>query len=132
MKKLKRRAAIIMLVIIGFLLIDCSMQKIAERQEGYTRANLWAYFLYTDSDIRNAPRASEKYHFTFTAEDGSQPGDSSIVYGLDADITVIRNYLSSLGYVSVKREGLLERWQREGEITPYFLIIRDPDKHTLT
>ena len=132
MNKLKRASILILLVIIGFVLIDCSMQKVAERHEGYTEANLWAYYLYTDSDIRHAPRASEKYHFTFTAEDGTQPRDSSIVYGPGADITVIRNYLTSLGYASVKREGLLESWQRKGENTPYFVITRDPQTRTLT
>ena len=40
MKKLKRAPMLILLVIIGFVLIDCSMQKVAERHEGYTEANL--------------------------------------------------------------------------------------------
>lgn len=49
---LKRIAAIGAVIIIIFLLIDCSMQKVAERDEGYTQSNLWAYYLYTDRDIR--------------------------------------------------------------------------------
>lgn len=42
---LKRIAAIGAVIIIIFLLIDCSMQKVAERDEGYTQSNLWAYYL---------------------------------------------------------------------------------------
>lgn len=38
MNKLKRASMLILLVIIGFVLIDCSMQKVAERHEGYTQA----------------------------------------------------------------------------------------------
>ncbi|MEE3662114.1 hypothetical protein V2I52_09230 [Brenneria sp. g21c3] len=132
MKKLKKIAVVIPIAIIGFMLIDCSMQKVAERHEGYIHSNLWAYYLYTDREIRNAPKLSENYHFTFTAQDGSQPQDSSIVYGSGANITALRDYLSSLEYVSVKREGLTERWQRAEKLTPYYLISRDPERGTLT
>ena len=44
---------LVLLVIIGFVLIDCSMPKVAERHEGYTEAKLWAYYLYTPSDYRH-------------------------------------------------------------------------------
>lgn len=81
MEKSRRVVAVILFAITGFALVDCSMQKVAGRREGYTRANLWAYYFYTDSEIRNAPKVTKAYHFTFTAQDGSQPQDSGTVFG---------------------------------------------------
>ncbi|MBD8183744.1 hypothetical protein IFU25_18920 [Pantoea agglomerans] len=132
MKMLKRIAAIGAVIIIIFLLIDCSMQKVAERDEGYTQSNLWAYYLYTDRDIRRAPRASESYHFTFTAQDGSQPQESSIVYSTDAPLVEVKNYLASLGYRAVEHNGLSEKWEKEGNVAPYFYISHDSKSHSLT
>ncbi len=129
---MKRIAAICVVVIIVFLLIDCSMQKVAERDEGYTQSNLWAYYLYTDSDIRGAPRAAESYHFTFTALDGSQPQESSIVYSSDAPLAEVKNYLTSLGYRAVEHDGLSEKWEKEGHVTPYFYVSHDSESHSLT
>lgn len=54
MKILKRLIFICLVIIIIFFLIDCSMQKVAEGRDGYTRSNIWAYYLYTDKDIRSA------------------------------------------------------------------------------
>lgn len=132
MKIMKRAAAVILVIITGFILIDCSMQKVAERHEGYTRSNLWAYYLYTDREIRNAPKLTKNYHFAFKAQEGTQPNDSSIIYEPNASIAALRDYLSSLGYIRVKQEGPTEQWEREGEPSPYFVIFRDPENHTLT
>ena len=129
---LKRIAATSFVIIIVFLMFDCSMQKVAERVEGYTQSNLWAYYLYTDSDIRKAPRISESFHFTFTALDGSQPQESSIVYSTDTSLAEVKNYLKSLGYRTVEQEGLSEKWEKEGNGTSYFSISNDRDSHSLT
>ncbi|MCU5772176.1 hypothetical protein N5923_00780 [Erwiniaceae bacterium BAC15a-03b] len=132
MKKLKKFAAACLVIIIGFLLIDCSMQKVAERHEGYTQSNIWAYYFYTDSEIRNAPRVSESWHFAFTALDGSLPRESSIIYSSDARINDVKIYLTSLGFREVARDGQSARWERKGEVMPYFTISFDPVTHNLT
>ena len=129
---LKRIAATSFALIIVFLMIDCSMQKAVERDEGYTRSNLWAYYLYTDSEIRGAPRASEPCHFTFTALDGTQPQETSIVYSTDASLNEVKNYLTSLGYRMVEHDGMSERWEKEGYVTPYFYIYYDNESSSLT
>lgn len=129
---LKKIVATSFVMIIVSLLIDFGMQKVAERDEGYTRSNLWAYYLYTDSEIRGAPRISEPYHFTFIAQDGSQPQESSIVYSTDAPLNEVRNYLMSLGYKAIKQDGLSERWEHKGYVTPYFSVSRDSESRALT
>jgi len=129
---MKKIVATTFVIIIVFLLIDCSMQKVAEQDAGYTQSNLLAYYIYTDRDIRRAPRSSEKYHFKFTAQDGSQPQESCIVYSMDAPLVEIKNYLASLGYKVVEHDRLSEKWEKQGVITPYFYISYDSESHLLT
>ncbi len=132
MKILKRLIFICLVIIIIFFLIDCSLQKVAEGRDGYTRSNIWAYYLYTDKDIRSAPRAAESYYFIFTAQDGSQPRESSIVYRDDVCLSDVKNHLTTLGYRVSDHDGLSEKWIKKDEVIPYFYISIDKYTHTVT
>ncbi|WP_342754428.1 hypothetical protein AAGQ96_20305 [Pantoea sp. MBD-2R] len=132
MSKKKKIAATAVIVACAFLLIDYSMQKIAAQREGYSHKNIWAYYLYTDSDIRNAPRLSRQVHFTWVAQDGSQPQESSIVYHQKVDINQIRDYLRKLGYECVERSSHDERWERSNKTMPAFYISQDNESGTTT
>ncbi|WP_017346571.1 hypothetical protein [Pantoea sp. A4] len=114
------------IVIVSIILADFSMQKRAEQPRGYSQANLWLYYFYTDKEIRDAPRVAHQYHFTFSAQDGAKPQDSSIVYSADANTADLADYLQSLGYIRLESEGAIDKWGREGELTPYFTLTREP------
>lgn len=118
--------------VIVFLLIDCGMQKVAEQNEGFTQANFWAYYFFTDREIRHAPYATESCHFTFTALEGSQPQESSIVCQSDVSLLNIKNYLTSLGYSEVEHDAWSERWEKKGDDLSYFSVWHDKASHTLT
>lgn len=132
MNLLKRPVLLFLVIVAVFILIDCSMQKIAENREGYTQSNLWAYYLHTDKDIRSAPRDSESCYFIFTAQDGSQPDESSMVCRDDTHLTEIKKYLTSLGYSLSSYDGAVERWTKNDEVLPYFSLSLDKQTQTLT
>lgn len=126
MNKINKVAIFGLVFLISIILADCSMQKRAEQPGGYSQANLWLYYFYTDKEIRDAPRVAHQYHFTFTAQDGAKPQDSSIVYSADANTADLADYLQSLGYIRLESEGAIGKWGREGELTPYFTLTREP------
>ena len=105
MKILKRLIFICLVIIIIFFLIDCSMQKVAEGRDGYTRSNIWAYYLYTES---------------------------SIVYRDDVCLSDVKNHLTTLGYRVSDHDGLSEKWIKKDEVIPYFYISIDKYTHTVT
>ncbi|SCC12984.1 hypothetical protein [Kosakonia oryziphila] len=132
MKYIKRLIAVIIVVFIAFLLFDCSMQKKAENHSGFTKNNLWAYYFYTDADIRNAPKITNSYHFLFRAQDGGKPEISAVVFSDATDISVLRQYLQQLGYQQVSSEGSEERWEQPGKVTPAFFITNDKTQSEIT
>ena len=121
-----------LIFLITFIIIDCSMQKVAERKEGYTTSNRWAYYLYTDKEIRTAPESKRNTYFTFVAMDGSQPRESSIIYQDNDILPAIRNYLVALGYTLSEHDGHAEKWFKEGQTMPYFYLRVDKVAQTTT
>ena len=132
MSKKIKVAGFCIIVASAFLLIDCSMQRIADQREGYSQKNIWAYYLYTDSDIRNAPRLSRNVRFTWVAQNGSQPQESRIVYDQKVDVNQIRHYLKMLSYEPVERSNHYERWERRHKTMPAFYISQDNESGTTT
>lgn len=132
MNLLKRPVLLFLVIVAIFILIDCSMQKVAESREGYTQSNLWAYYLHTDKDIRSAPRDSESCYFIFTAQDGSQSDESSMVCRDDTHLTEIKKYLTSLGYSLSSYDGAAERWTKNDDVLPYFSLSLDKKTQKLT
>ncbi|WP_456310819.1 hypothetical protein [Serratia proteamaculans] len=132
MNLLKRPVLLFLVIVAIFILIDSSMQKVAKNREGYTQSNLWAYYLHTDKEIRSAPRDNESCYFIFTAQDGSQPDESSMFCRDDTHLTEIKKYLTSLGYSLSSYDGAAERWTKNDEVLPYFSLSLDKKTQTLT
>lgn len=121
-----------LVIFIIFFLFDFSMQKVAEGKDGYTKSNVWAYYLYTDKDIKSAPKGDVSYYFTFIAQDGGQSRESSIIYSDNAILSDVKKYLITLGYKVSSHDGVSEKWTKKDEVLPYFYISIDKDNHTLT
>jgi len=125
LKYLKRLIAAAVILVIAFLLFDCSMQKKAESQEGFTEDSFWLYHFYTDQEVKDAPGISKDYHFLFRAQDGGKPGISAVVYAGVTDTRPLEQYLSQLGYHRVSVEGTEQRWEQPEKVTPAFYITVD-------
>ncbi|WP_354292704.1 hypothetical protein [Paramixta manurensis] len=107
------------------------MQRVAEKRSGFQKSNLWAYYFYTDADIRNAPRVTDDVYFLFQAQDGGKPQISSIVYSGHPDPALLRKYLQTLGYRPVSIVDGEERWEKPGVVTPAFYLGRDETNNHL-
>jgi len=114
----------IVLTLLIFLFIDCWQQSVAERQDGFTEKNPWAYYLYTDPEIRHAPELSKDIKFLFQSQDGSRPEISSIVFQGKTEAAPLRAYLSNLGYQRTTDKDE-ERWQKNNDPVPAFVIVVD-------
>lgn len=132
MKYLKKLIAAAIILVIAFLLFDCSMQKKAETHEGFTEDSFWSYHFYTDQEVKDAPRISKNYHFLFRAQDGGKPGISAIVFAGAADTHALEQYLTQLGYHRVSVEGAEQRWEQPQKVTPAFYITVDEAQSEIT
>ncbi|WNN49172.1 hypothetical protein RIN58_03360 [Siccibacter colletis] len=121
----------IVLTLLIFLFIDCWQQSVAEKKDGFTETNLWAYYLYTAPEIRHAPELSKDIRFLFQSQDGSRPEISSIVYQGKTEVAPLRAYLSNLGYQRTTDKDE-ERWQKNNVPVPAFLIIVDKSNNRIT
>ena len=121
----------IVLTLLILLFIDCWQQSVAEKQDGFTETNPWAYYLYTDPEVRNAPELSKDIKFLFQSQDGSRPEMSSIVYQGKAEAAPLRAYLSNLGYQRTTDKDE-ERWQKNNVPLPAFLIVVDKSNNRIT
>lgn len=80
----------------------------------YQENDRYSYYFYTDIDIKNAPRVSGGYFFSFDTPRDEQKGMSSIQY-TDGNVMIIKDYLMKLGYhlfqaVPVENGGTEESW----------------------
>lgn len=63
----------------------------------YKESEIYSYHVYTDNDIKNVPRISREYHFTYDASNDEQEEMNSIVF-VGGDLEKLREYLKGLGY----------------------------------
>lgn len=69
----------------------------------YTESDYFAYYAFTDEDIRNAPRISSNYAFEYVPGDGYSPSNA-IIFNDTSDATPLKMYLMTLGYEQQKRK----------------------------
>ncbi|WP_113632324.1 hypothetical protein DUT67_15430 [Pectobacterium peruviense] len=82
----------------------------------YTESDYFAYYAFTDEDIRNAPRISRNYAFEYVPGDGYAPSNA-IIFSDTSDATPLKMYLITLGYEQQKRkEGGQDVWNKQTEI----------------
>jgi len=77
----------------------------------YHESDRCNYYFYTDKNIKNAPRISDSYYFSYDAPKDGLKERSSIIF-LGGDIKLIKIYLEKLGYY-VSDLGVVENNERE-------------------
>ena len=107
------------------------MMTVAEESSGFTKNQWWAYYFYTDDEIKHAPRLSDDHYYLFRARNGASADMSTVIYRNVTDAQPLRNYLSSLGYHSVNNNPNNERWEKENSPVPCFYIQTNRDRRTV-
>lgn len=108
-----RKNVFILFGIIAFQFVVLAMMPWPDHAD-YQENERYSYYFYTDIDIKNAPRISDGYFFTFDSPYDEQKGMSSIQYA-DGNVLIIKDYLMRLGYhlfqaVPVENRGTEESW----------------------
>ncbi|HHG9066895.1 TPA: hypothetical protein ACPYW1_004565 [Citrobacter freundii] len=86
----------IILVTIVFIFLSPLLIPWPDKLE-YRENDFFNYYLYTDVDIKQAPRISRNYRFEYISPDGSTREINLIVFH-GGDVGVIRDYLTGLGF----------------------------------
>ncbi|MDY4376011.1 hypothetical protein [Pectobacterium carotovorum] len=101
----------------------------------YTESEYFTYYAFTDEDIRNAPRISSNYAFEYVPGDGYAPSNA-IIFNDTSDTTLLKTYLTTLGYEQQKRkQGEEDVWKKRTEIegaTFYIWVNKDAKQVYLT
>ncbi|WP_133461786.1 hypothetical protein [Scandinavium goeteborgense] len=101
----------------------------------YHENDTYSYYSYTDVNIKNAPRISSSYYFTYNAPQDGVRERSSILY-VDGDVNIIKVYLEKLGYYlselgSIDSGERVEYWFRTGEGRDMFTLRYSNDNGTI-
>lgn len=127
MKALKKIIASIIILIIGLFLYDCSQAGKVASNRPYKETDTWVYYIYTDKDIKNAPRISDEYHFTWVEEDGSRPQTSTIIFSQAEDASPLKSYLTNMGFQKEEGNSLDEVWSKKGDFQTIFHLYIDAE-----
>ncbi|WP_173632384.1 hypothetical protein [Paramixta manurensis] len=98
------------------------MVSTVEKASGYTESDRLTYSFYTDEEIKNTPRISNNYYFTWQHQDGGKPEISSIVFSNTDNEVALKEYLVTLGYHHVESSQFGERWESERGPNPAFYL----------
>lgn len=113
-------------------LTTCKLQQLAATSEGFNEDNYLYYTLFIDPEIKNIPRITDSYYFTFSEMDGPKPETSSVIFRGRPDIGKIEKYLKSIGYHpgdagSDKNESRYQRWSKSPSATDEIRVFVDDD-----
>jgi hypothetical protein len=130
---LSKKIIILVVLILGGLSLYILIPEAGERE--YKQSDLYSYYMFTDNEIKKAPRISNKYSFSYVAPDGGQR-EMSIITFIGGDPMILGQYLSSLGFslYRVQDNGREEIWlnsEREGVVF-YLWHDNQPKKSSLT
>lgn len=108
-----RKIVFILFIFISLQFITLALIPSPKHIE-YKESEIYSYHVYTDNDIKNVPRISRVYHFTYDASKDEQNEMSSIVF-VGGGLEQLRKYLKGLGYylsgrASVYNSSLEEYW----------------------
>jgi hypothetical protein len=96
----------------------------------YEETSWLSYYLYTDKDIRQAPKISQHYIYLYDAPDGGTREMSSIMFYDASDTGPLRLYLKTIGFSleSVTKDGTEETWLSHKKRNIVFSISMDRQK----
>lgn len=97
----------------------------------YNEKNWFSYFVYTDKEIRGAPKISDSFIYHYDAPDGGSREMSSVLFYGVSDASLLEPYLKSLGFSLEKRteNGTEETWQSQKNRNAVFTINLDTEKN---
>lgn len=99
----------------------------------YKETDRFSYYVFTDKEIRNAPRISKKYSFASHPGDGYRPS-TDIIFRDVTHPEPLRTYLASIGYIRQKRRSVNQDvWCRPDKVCKdrYYLSV-DKGASTVT
>ncbi|WP_151995770.1 hypothetical protein [Buttiauxella massiliensis] len=115
---LSKKIIVLVVLILGGVSLYVLIPEAGERE--YKQSDLYSYYMFTDNEIKKAPRISSKYSFSYVAPDGGQR-EMSIITFIGGDSMILGQYLSSLGFslYRVQDNGREEIWlnsERDGVV----------------
>ncbi|ATA25668.1 hypothetical protein RBA63_03865 [Brenneria goodwinii] len=92
----------------------------------YKESDLYSYYFYTDKDIKNAPRVSDRYSFSYVSPDGGQ-GEMSTITFHGGDLAPLEAYLKKMKFSLYRKEdnGRSQIWLSESEKNVVFTLWND-------
>ncbi|QKJ87656.1 hypothetical protein PMPD1_2717 [Paramixta manurensis] len=122
-----RGASLLILLLIIFELSTCALQSKAGEGEGYTQADFFLYHMVTDSEIKQTPRITQSYYFTFSTRDGSAPMQSSIIFRGTQETSTLKTFLVEHGYHYMGNDSGSERWIKNASFPSTFYLWVNSD-----
>jgi hypothetical protein len=117
---------------VAFLLLIVFILLPVPNDGDYTKEDWYIYYCFTEKEIKNAPKISTNYHFTFVSPDGSRRKMNAISFK-GGDIRVLRAYLKSLGYYlhDIDDNGKEENWFSAMNGKNMFTLWQSGDKNKI-
>lgn len=131
--KILKRLILFVWSLLLFFFLSIAVCKRWQRGETGIQGQISGHIICIQTKILGLPQGQlNLIIFIFTAQDGSQPRESSIVYRDDVCLSDVKNHLTTLGYRVSDHDGLSEKWIKKDEVIPYFYISIDKYTHTVT
>ena len=99
----------------------------------YKESDRYPYSVYTDPDIKKAPRISTHYSFTYIPPEGGRR-EMSIITFTGGDPAMLREYLTKTGYTlyRVQDNGREELWLAPGKQKAVFSLWHNNNTHIIS
>lgn len=120
MKKIRLSLLCIPVLLFGFFLFFHETGRII-----YHESDIYRYYMYTDSGIRNAPRISENYQFEYIPTEGPISEMSSVVFHNARDCAPLKDYLNNTGYYLYRTQDQDEIWLSPRDRKILYSLHRD-------
>lgn len=103
--------SLLLIVVLGCLFLFFP----PDPTDPYYESDHISYWYYTDKDIKNSPRITQDYSFSYVPPDGGQRESSTITFKGISDTKDLQKYLEGLGYkrYRVTDNGRNESWFSE-------------------
>ncbi|RUS01739.1 hypothetical protein [Pectobacterium polaris] len=112
----------LVLYAIGIFSLESWLDKRISENPAYEKSDTVVYQYFTDKDIADAPKISERYYFEYHIGDG-YASMNEIIFSGASDLAPLRDYLKKLGYEKeIKRFGDSEVWKKSSEKSDTFYL----------
>ncbi|MEQ9844257.1 hypothetical protein [Pectobacterium brasiliense] len=128
-KSLKWILIALVLYAIGIFSLESWLDKRISENPAYEKNDTVVYQYFTDKDIADVPKISERYYFEYHIGDGYASMNEIIFRGA-SDLAPLRDYLKKLGYEKeVKCFGDSEVWKKPAEKSDTFYLWHIKDRN---